>query len=301
VNFIDGCESIHRKESMTILVTGGSGNVGKEVVKQLMSRQILFQVGDRNATNISSDRGFKTVRFDFLDPSTYAPAVAGCDAVFLLRPPAITNTKKTLNVFIDVARSCHVAQIVFISVAGAGDNPVVPHYAVEQHLRAGTEDWTILRPGFFAQNIGDAYRQDIVSDDRIFLPAGSGRVAFLDVRDLAEVAVNALTNPSQYQGQIYTLTGPEAFSFVEVASLLSQELAGSENRIIRYQPASILAYFYHLLQRGMPPAQILIQTILHVGLRFGQAEAVNTALANLLGHQPHTLPKYLRDNVALWL
>jgi uncharacterized protein YbjT (DUF2867 family) len=286
---------------MTILVTGGSGNVGKEVVKQLKSRQISFQVGDRHPTNTDANKEFKTVRFDFLDLSTYAPAVVGCDAVFLLRPPAISNTKQTLNVFIDVARAAGVSQIVFISVAGAGDNPLVPHHAVEQHLRAGQSGWTILRPGFFAQNIGDAYRQDIVDDDRIFLPAGSGRVAFLDVRDLAEVAVDALIDPASYRDRTYTLTGPEAYSFAEVASILSQELVSGSRRTIKYQPASIVAYCLHLFRRGMPSAQILIQTILHVGLRFGQSEAVNTSLVDLLGHQPHTLCDYIRDNVALWL
>jgi uncharacterized protein YbjT (DUF2867 family) len=133
------------ENSRTILVTGGSGNVGKEIVKQLKSRQVSFQVGNspkerlrqRYPANADANQGFKTVRFDFLDPSTYAPAVVGCDAVFLLRPPAIANTKQTLNVFIDVARASGVSQIVFISVAGAGDNPLVPHHAIEQHLRAG--------------------------------------------------------------------------------------------------------------------------------------------------------------------
>jgi uncharacterized protein YbjT (DUF2867 family) len=294
---------------MTILVTGGSGNVGKEVVKLLQSRQVPFQIGERKPTIETAREGVKTVRFDFLNPSTYDSAVADCDAVFLLRPPAtcsrqrfaIANTKQTLNVFIDVARASGVSQIVFISVAGAGDNPIVPHHAVEQHLRAGPAGWTILRPGFFAQNIGDAYRKDIVNDDRIFLPAGAGRVAFLDVRDLAEVAVNALTDPANYQGQTYTLTGPEADSFTEVANILSQELSHRERRTIEYQPASILAYFLHLFKRRMPPAQILIQTILHVGLRFGQAEAVNTSLVDLLGHRSHTLRDYIRDNVDLWL
>ncbi len=274
--------------------------MGKEVVQHLKSRQISFQVGNRNPANAKAIEGVKMVRFDFLDSSTYAPAVVGCDAVFLLRPPAIVNTKKTLNVFLDVARASGVAQVVFISVAGAGDNQIVPHHAVEQHLRSGLAGWTILRPGFFAQNIGDAYRQDIISDNRIFLPAGSGRVAFIDVRDLAEVAVNALTNPSQYGGQTYTLTGAEAVSFVEVARILSQELSGSQQRTIQYQPASILGYLWHLSRQGLPPAQILVQTILHVGLRFGQAEAVNTSLADLLGHQPRTIRDYIKANVALW-
>lgn len=178
----------------------------------------------------------------------------------------------------------------------------MPHHAVEQHLRTGQTGWTILRPGFFAQNIGDAYRQDIVNDNRIFLPAGAGRVAFLDVRDLAEVAVNALIDPANYRDRTYTLTGPEADDFAEVANILSQELASSDDRrTIKYQPASILAYCLHLSKRGMPPAQILIQTILHVGLRFGQAAAVDTSLADLLGHRSHTLRDYIRDNVDLWL
>jgi uncharacterized protein YbjT (DUF2867 family) len=285
---------------MKILVTGGSGNVGKEVVYQLKSRQISFQVGVRNPANANAIEGVETVQFDFLDPSTYAPAVIGCDAVFLLRPPAIANTKQTLNVFLDVAWVSGVSQVVFISVAGAGENQIVPHHAVEQHLRSGPAGWTILRPGFFAQNIGDAYRQDIVNDNRIFLPAGSGRVAFIDVRDLAEVAVNALTNPLKYHKQAYTLTGSEAISFAEVTRILSQELSGIEERTIRYQPASILAYLWHLSRRGLPPAQILVQTILHVGLRFGQAEAIDTSLADLLGHQPRTVRDYIRDHVALW-
>lgn len=286
---------------MTILVTGASGNVGKEVVRNLQSRQIPFQVGNRKSTTGNASEGVKTVRFDFLDPSTYEAAVAGCDAVFLLRPPAIANTKQTLNVFLDIARSQGISQVVFISVAGAGDNPLVPHHAVEKHLRAGSEGWTILRPGFFAQNIGDAYRQDIVSDNRIFLPAGAGRVAFIDVRDLAEVAVNALIDPLKYRGQTHTLTGPEAFSFTEVANILSQELSYDKPRTIYYQPASIPAYCLHLFQGGLPLAQIVIQTILHVGLRFGQAESVFSSLAELLGHQPRTLRDYIRDNRTLWL
>jgi len=280
-----------------ILVTGASGNVGKEIVNCLERRQIAFRVGARKPASIPTRAGVAAVPFDFLNASTYATAVAGCDAVFLLRPPAISNTKRTLNVFLNVARAHGVAHVVFVSVAGAADNPLVPHHAVEMHLRSGPEGWTILRPGFFAQNLGDAYRDDIRCDNRIFVPAGAGRVAFVDVRDVAEVAVNALTDPLTHRGQIYTLTGPEALSFTAVASILSDELA----RIIQYQHASIPAYFAHLIRHGLAPMQILVQTILHVGLRFGQAEAVSESLANLLGRRPHTMRDYVRDHRSLWM
>jgi len=234
---------------------------------------------------------------DFLDPSTFRAAVYGCHSVFLLRPPAVSNTRRTLNPFLDVARAEGVRQVVFLSVAGAADNPLVPHHAVEQHLRHGPEGWTILRPGFFAQNLGDAYRDDVLHDNRLFVPAGAGRAAFVDVRDVAEVAVEALVNRASHRGQTYTLTGPEPLSFADAAAILSRETS----RAIRYQPASIPAYFHHLRHRGMPVVQILVQTVLHVGLRFGQAETVDATLARLLGHPPRTLRDYVRDHRNLWL
>ncbi|GAP94832.1 NAD(P)H-binding protein [Leptolyngbya sp. NIES-2104] len=279
-----------------IFVTGASGNVGAAVVERLRDRQIPFRVGLRNLER-AQQTGGEAVRFDFLDARTYRTAVQGCDAVFLLRPPAIADTRKTLNPFLEVARQEGVRQVVFVSVAGAADNRIVPHYGVEQHLMQNPGGWTILRPGFFAQNLGGAYRTDIVENDRLFVPAGQGLVAFIDGRDIAEVAVKALLEPDAHTGQSYTLTGSEAMSFDQVAALLSEEL----DRTIVYKPASIPGYGFHLLRRRMPIAQIAIQTILHVGLRYGQAEAVDDTLPKLLGHPPHSMRDYLHDFRSLWL
>ncbi|MGG6265300.1 NAD(P)H-binding protein [Leptolyngbya sp. AN03gr2] len=274
-----------------ILVTGGSGNIGKAVVEYLRDRQVPFRIGSRSP---NSD---EAIAFNFLDPNTFASAVQDCRAMFLLRPPAISDTKNTLNRLIDVARSQGVQHIVFISVAGAGDNPAVPHYATEQHLKQGEKDWTILRPGFFAQNLGDAYREDILNDDRIFLPAGAGRVAFIDTRDIAEVAAKILINSANHQGKTYTLTGAQASTFYEVAAMLSEEL----DRTITYHPASIPGYCLHLFRRKTPLEQILIFTILHVGLRFGQAETVDETLPQLLEHSSRSTREYIRDHRQLWL
>lgn len=279
-----------------IFVTGASGNVGAAVVEYLCTRQVPIRIGSRKLNSTHSQAGIEAVSFDFLDANTYRSAVQGCKAVFLLRPPAISDTRKTLNPFVDVARAEGVQQFVFVSVAGAADNPLVPHHAVEQHLKQKA-DWTILRPGFFAQNLGDAYREDIVQDDRIFVPAGAGRVAFIDVRDIGEVAANALIDPVSHQEQIYTLTGAEAVTFAEVASILTEELG----RTIAYDSASIPGYCLHLLRRSMPPAQILVQTVLHVGLRFEQAEAVDDTLGTLLGRRPRTIRDYIHDYQDLWL
>jgi len=276
-----------------IFVTGASGNVGREVVAQLIRRAAPFRIGVRRP---QQGGGGESRWFDFLDRDTFPSAVEGCSAVFLLRPPAIANTKATLNPFVDIARRCGVSQIVFLSVAGAGANPIVPHYAVEQHLRAGPAGWTVLRPGFFAQNLGDSYRDDILEDDRIYVPAGAGRIAFIDARDIAEVAVNALVAPRGHSGRTYTMTGPEALTFAEIAGILSEELG----RTIRYDPASIAGYLAHLYTRGAPTAQILVQTLLHVGLRLGHAQSVSSELADLLGRSPRRMRDYVHDHRALW-
>ncbi len=279
--------------ALKVLVTGATGNVGREVVAALVARGVGVRATGKGGSFAPS---VERVSLDFTDAETFEPAVHGCNAVFLLRPPAVAKVKTTLNPFIDTARALGAGHIVFLSVAGAGTNKLVPHHAVEQHLLASGAPYTLLRPGFFAQNLGDAYRRDIVEDQRLYVPAGQGRVAFVDARDLAEVAALALSDPKTHAGQAYTLTGGEAVDFSEAASWLSETL----RRPIRYVPAAVLGYMHHLHRRGLPAKQVLVQTILHTGLRFGQAATVDPTLQQLLGRAPRTLREYVRDHAALW-
>lgn len=202
-----------------------------------------------------------------------------------------------MNRFIDVARGEGVRQIVFISVAGASTTPIVPHHAVETHLRGGPPEWTILRPGFFMQNLGGACLRDIRDDDRIYVPAGNAPVAFVDTRDLAAVAVDALVDPPVHAGRAYTFTRSAALSFDEVADLLIAEIG----RPIKYRRASVAGYIAQALHNGLPLVQALVQTVLHVGLRFGQAATIDPTLPRLLKHEPRTMPDYIRDFRQLWL
>ena len=280
-----------------MFITGASGNVGREVVAALRKHHVPMVIGARSPSRIDAAPGQSVVLFDFLDSATYTSAIDQCSAMFLLRPPAISNTKATLNKVIDAARAAGVKHIVFISVAGADTNLFVPHHAVEVHLRAGPPGWTILRPGFFAQNLESAYCEDIRDDNRNYVPAGCGRVAFVNTRDLAAVAVKALLSLEAHDGQAYTFTGPAALSFNEVAQLLSATLG----RTVRYEPASAVSYAYHLIHAGLPLAQALVQAILHIGLRFGQAATVDPTLPRLLGRAPLTMAEYIGSHSHVWL
>ncbi len=279
-----------------ILVTGATGNVGREVVRSLRAAGLPVMAAERDVARVKAAFGddVQAVRLDYLEPATFAVA-EGARGLFLLRPPAIADVERTLNPFVDEARRRGVRHVVFLSVTGADQNVLVPHHAVERHL-VQADGWTILRPGFFAQNLGDAYRQDIVEDDRIYVPAGDGRVAFVDVRDLGELTAQIFVTPGDHDRRGYTLTGPEAIDFTAVAATLTEAIG----RRIRYEPASVAGYVRHLRARGMPWGQVAVQAVLHVGLRFGQAAHVDPTLGSLLGHRPRTLRDYVRDGERTW-
>ncbi len=280
-----------------ILVVGASGNVGGAVVRSLLVAGLPVRAAGTDVPAL--ERRYpdvQAVRLDFHDPATFAPALDGAGGLFLLRPPAISRVGPTLNALLDVARQRGVDHVVFSSVSGADTNKVVPHHRVESHLQSSRLSWTILRPGFFAQNLADAYRTDIAGDDRIFLPAGHGRAAFIDVRDVGEVSAAVFADPVAHRGAGYTLTGGQALGFDEVAAILTRELG----RPIRYEAVTVLAYVRHLRAQGLPVPLIVVQTILHTGLRRGQAETVDRTLGRLLGHAPRTLAEYVHDHSSVW-
>jgi uncharacterized protein YbjT (DUF2867 family) len=281
-----------------VLVTGAVGNVGREVVRAIAARRHELRAADLSVDGIHAMHGdgVDAAALDYEVHETFAPALEGCDAVFLVRPPAIACMESTLLPFIDVAIERGVKHIVFLSCAGAGTNKLIPHHAVEKHLAARKISHTLLRPGFFSQNLGAAYRDDIASEGRLFLPAGRSRVAFVDIRDIAELAALVFDDPAPHVNQAYECTGPEALSFEEAARLMTDVI----RRPIRYEAASIAGYVRHLHLRGLPLAQIAVQTVLHVGLRFGQTAKIDPTLERLLGRRPRTLATYVRESAELW-
>lgn len=278
-----------------VLVTGATGNVGRHVAEELRRRSCAFVAAGTSPGRIGAELGRETVALDFLQPATFPDALDGISAVFLLRPPAIGRVRSTLNVFIDECVRARIEHVTFLSVQGAERQRWVPHHSVERHLFQSGLCWTILRPGFFAQNLGDAYRADIRDRSELVVPAGHGKVAFVDVRDVAELAARSFVEPA-LRFQALTLTGPQAVTFDHVARVLSRHLG----RTVRYRPVSTARYVRHLRRQRAPWGRALVQTLLHVGIRFGNAERVDPTLARLLERPARDIEAYVGDHRHLW-
>ncbi len=220
---------------MQLLVTGATGNVGADVVRQLSGTDAHVRAAVRDPDRTDEpDWGANVnpVRFDFTDAATYGPALDGVDRVFLVRPPAISDVKTHIRPFIRACREAGVAKIVFLSLFGVERNPVVPHRTVEADVREVGIPHTFLRASFFMQNFSTAHRAEIRDRDEIFVPAGHGKTSFVDCRDVAEVAVRALTDET---AEAYDLTGPEALDYDAVAEIFTEVLG----RPITYRDPSL--------------------------------------------------------------
>jgi uncharacterized protein YbjT (DUF2867 family) len=272
-----------------ILVTGATGNVGREVIQELRRRgqRIVAAVYDEKDA-ARAPEGVETVRFDFGRAETFAPALAGIEKMFFMRPPQISDVERYLHPAIDAAQAAGVKQIAFLSLMGV--NPRVPHYKVEQKILASGIPYTFLRPSFFIQNLETVYRDEIRVRDELFIPAGAAKTSFIDVRDIGVVAGMTLSEPG-HENKAYTLTGSEALDYYEVADIFSH----TQGRRITYLRPTPAEYAARQQALGVPDEFIQVMRSLYWTVRLGIGKKVTPELAELLGRAPITMKQYAVD------
>ena len=285
-----------------VLVTGATGTVGHHVVQGLKDRNREVVAATRDPEAARHVLSVPARRFDFHDPATYS-AFDEADALFLVRPPAITRVWTSIFPALDAARERGVRHVVFLSVLGAGENPFVPHRWIEEKVKrlgrpsesASRLTWTFLRPSFFLQNLSTTHCAEIRERNEIFVPAGTGRTSFIDARDVAAAAVTALTEDG-HAGAAYSLTGPDALTYGEVASVLTDVL----DRPIRYADPSVWAFIRRQRSEGRPLPFVLVMTGIYLTARFGLAARVTDDLQRLLERAPRTVRDFAEDYADVW-
>src|SRR5215213_1179485 len=214
-----------------ILVTGAPGRVGSALLERLTATEVEVRalVHDEPKVQSLSNRGVEIVLGDFLEPETMGPVLEGVSTVFLLTPIHPEQVPQATNVIQAAKESGNDPRIVRLSVQQASHEAPArnsrQHAQIEYQLISSGLSYTILRPQSFMQNTLMAART-VASEGRIYQPFKDGKLGMIDVRDIGEVAAKVLAEEG-HEGKVYTLTGPVAISFYDVAETL-REVLGKE-------------------------------------------------------------------------
>ncbi|ESA33835.1 nad h azoreductase [Leptolyngbya sp. Heron Island J] len=281
-----------------ICITGAGGTVGSEVVKQLELAKVPFRVAyfSKEKVDAALAKGIEAVIIDYNRPETLRAAFQGCDRLFLLGPNALNQTQLELNA-VEAAKAVGVQYIVKQSVMGAEEEAfslALVHRPVEKAIESSGMAWTFLRPNSFMQNVVTFMSETIKTEAAFYSASGAAKIAHVDVRDIAAVAVKALTEPI-HTGQAYTLTGPEALTYDELANELSKVLGRSISHI-SLSPSNLK---HGMLAEGMPEAIADRMLDLERYYREDQASRITNDIKQVTGHDPRRFAQYTRDYASL--
>jgi len=173
----------------------------------------------------------------------------------------------------------------------------VPHAAVEKWLRSSGLTWTFVRASFFHQNLSTTHAADIRDHDKIIVPAGNGATAFVDAEDVGAVAAAALLDPAAHAMKAWTVTGPRAVTYDQIADILTTEL----RRPIRYTRPGLLRYVHHSHgSLGMPWGMVAVTSAIYTTARLGLAAGLTTDVKAVLGRDPIDFTEFAHRERLAW-
>jgi uncharacterized protein YbjT (DUF2867 family) len=259
---------------MTILVTGATGNVGRNVVEQLAKHGAQVRALVRDPSKAKFAAGVEVVQGDLLDVDSLRAAMTGVSTLFLLNGVVADEYTQAL-IALNVAREAGIDRIVYLSVIHSDRYVNVPHFAgkfgVERMIEQMKLGATILRPAYYMDN--EITIKDVVTGYGIYpMPIGDKGLAMIDARDVGEVAALELIRrekaPTPLPSNRINLVGPDTLTGTDAAAVWSDILgrtiafpgndtAGFEKNLRQFMP-SWMAFDMHLmaerfLTEGMVP------------------------------------------------
>ena len=285
---------------MRILVTGGTGKVGSEVIKALVKRNVSVRALVRKQeASTTMPEGIEVSLGDLLDPVAVRKALDGVDKLYLLNAVVPDELTQGLIAY-DLAKRLKLKQIVYHSVFKVEEFKDVPHFAaklaIENALREFNLPFTIIRPNYFFQN--DVSLKDALMNAGMYpMPLGTPGVSAVDTRDIAEAAAIALTSDG-HLGKTYNLNGPENLSGKKIASIWSG-LLGKE---IGY-PGEDLDSFEEQTRKSAPSwsafdIRMMFQGYLERGFVAENGDVAT--LTKLLGHPPRRYENFAKETLEAW-
>jgi uncharacterized protein YbjT (DUF2867 family) len=278
-------------ETVMILITGASGNVGREVLKQIVATGAKVRAAFQSVGKAAvAPSGVDIVTMDYNQPQTLQTALKGVDRVFLVGPPT-PNLTALERKAVDEIKQSGTRYIVKLSAMG-GRGAIFPrqHADSEDCIKPSGLTYTFLRPNGFMQNFINYNASTINTQNAFYGSQGEGQVSHIDIRDIAAVAVKTLTEDG-HQGKAYTLTGPEALSNASVAEILSDDTG----REIKYVDLPAEQFKQALVGAGLTEWSADALVDLHQFYRAGGVSAVTGDVEQLLGRKPISFEQFSRD------
>lgn len=282
-----------------IMVTGALGNVGGYVAKYAIGNRQEVKVADINLDALHEKYGdsAESVLFDFTDSSTFQKALDDVDRVFIMRPPHL-GKPEDLKAFIEALKQKGSIKLVsFLSLIGIENNPVPPHYKIEKYIKKAGLSYCHIRPSFFMQNISGIHAFEIKYFDRIVVPVKKAITSFIDAEDIGEIIAKVLTDADKHQNIAYSITGPEAIDYWEVAKILSEEL-GRKITYANPKPSNAKKYWIEI--RGLDETYATVMGMLYMMTRLGTAKKVTNVFQEVMGKKPQTFRQFAKKNLAAW-
>lgn len=278
-----------------IFVSGATGNIGKEVVNQLVSKGVKVRAAVHSEEKAKSLKGLgiETVVVDFNDVQSIANGLRGLEKAFSMSP-LVPNLGELGAKFVEAAKIAGVKYIVRSSGMGADSPHAITlgkwHRKAEQSLEESAIAYTILRPNSFMQNYINFSSHSIKANSAFYLPQGDGKISLIDVRDIASVIVEIITKGG-HEGKAYNLTGPEAISNYAIAEILSKETG----RTINYVDVPEDAVRNSMREMGMP--DVVVEALLELStiIKTGYTSQVSSAVEEIAGRKPIAFQQFARD------
>lgn len=280
-----------------ILITGSTGKVGQHLVSTLKAQGVPFKALARSegSAQALAAQGVEVLRGDLTDATSFKAALAGIDTLFLLS--SSTDPFSAEAGAVSIAKAAGVKKIVKLSAAGvqadSSSSLLRGHARVERLIEDSGLTWIFLRPSFFMQNWVLYNAPAIKAKQPVYANAGDQRLGWVDIRDIAAVAAEALTS-SNLDGRILELTGPEPLSYAQVAAKLT-ELLGRE---VPYVPVPDGAAFVGMQAVGMPTDFAWALVTLYQFVRRGGADVTTQTVELVTGKPARALDAFLQEHLS---
>lgn len=266
-----------RKTKPLTLVLGGTGKTGRRIAKRLKAAGQDVRIGSRSAVP----------SFDWDNETGWDACLKGVTAAYITYAPdlAIPGASDAIEAFVQRAKRAGVKRLVLLS--GRGEEEAE---ACERIVQSGGLDWTIVRASWFNQNFSEGAFVEMVLNGAITLPAGDTPEPFVDVDDIADVAVAALTQ-DHHAGQVYEVTGPRLMTIADVAADLSTAIG----RPIAYIDVPHEAFMAEIEKSGAPKDVAWMLDYLFSTVLDGRNANLADGIARALGRPPKDFAAYARE------